>query len=282
MAHCAGRRHCLLLLLFLFSCFLYFPVRFCSFTHCAARRSRRRWCTVLDERRCLLLLCFFLLLCPFFCVFPVFFFQFFPRLFLFVPLFPSAFCFSFVISSLVLFVLHPVLPLFSASCSVCSSRPPPVPLSLFLWPSLASIKPENGLSSRVRASRSWGTNASVSLRRNRGRKFALLCLVRSLSFSVCPGLFFFSSPLGSPFSLSFSLARLPLSRLYKVRDSPGGGNGWPPKCSATDTFNEETYALAANGWNGGRRQWTVVQETAPFSIQPLISIWSLKFWHLCN
>jgi hypothetical protein len=26
MAHCAGRRHCLLLLLFLFFCFLYFPV----------------------------------------------------------------------------------------------------------------------------------------------------------------------------------------------------------------------------------------------------------------
>jgi hypothetical protein len=40
--------------------------------------------------------------------------------------------------------------------------------------------------------------------------------------------------------------------------------------------------LVANGWNGGRRQWTVVQETAPFSIQPLISIWSLKFWTFCN
>jgi hypothetical protein len=75
-----------------------------------------------------------------------------------------------VLSSPVLFVLHPVLPLFSASCSV--------------------------------SSRSWGTNASVSLRRNRGRKFALLCLVRSLSFSVCPGLFFiFVSPRFSFFSL---------------------------------------------------------------------------------
>jgi len=52
---------------FFFFCFLYFLVRFCSFTHCAARSSRRRWCTVLDERRCLLLLCFFLLLCPFLC-----------------------------------------------------------------------------------------------------------------------------------------------------------------------------------------------------------------------
>jgi len=61
-------------------------------------------------------------------------------------------------------------------------------LSLFLWPSVASIKPENGFSSRVRASWSWGTNASVSLRRNRGRKFALLCLVRF------PVLFLFSSP----------------------------------------------------------------------------------------
>jgi len=37
-----------------------------------------------------------------------------------------------------------------------------------LWPSLAFIKPEDGLCSCVRASRSWGTNASVSLRRNRG------------------------------------------------------------------------------------------------------------------
>jgi len=92
------------------------------------------------------------------------------------------------LSRLPWFVFFRLPPLFSSSCSVCSSRPPPVLLSLFLWPSLASIKPENGLSSRVRASRSSGTNASVSLRRNRCRKFALLCLVRF------PVLFLFSSP----------------------------------------------------------------------------------------
>ena len=164
----------------------------------AARRSWRRWRTVLDDDTASSCFCFF--------SFAFFISQFFPRLFLFVPLFPSSFCFSFLLSSPVLFVLHPVLPLFSASCSVCSSRPPPVPLSLFLWPSLASIKPENGLSS-------WGTNAPVSLRRNRGRKFALLCLVRSLSFSVCPGFFFiFVSPRFSFFSLllprEFAFAQL--------------------------------------------------------------------------
>ena len=100
-------------------------------------------------------------------------------------------------------------------------------------------------------------------------------------FSVFLGFLFLL--LGSPFfSSSLPPARLPLPSFYKARDSPGGGNGRPPKCSVTDAFNEETYALVANGWNGGRRQWTVVQETAPFSIQPLISIWSLKFWNFCN
>jgi len=62
---------------------------------------------------------------------------------------------------------------------------------LFLWPSLAFIKPENGLSSRVHASRLWGTNASVSLRRNRGRKFALSCLVRFPVLLLFSSLFFF-------------------------------------------------------------------------------------------
>jgi hypothetical protein len=47
--------------------------------------------------------------------------------------------------------------------------------------------PENGLSSRVRASRSWGTNASVSVRRNRGRKLAPLCTVSVLASCCVPG-----------------------------------------------------------------------------------------------
>jgi len=85
-----------------------------------------------------------------------------------------------------LFLLFSVFFFLFGSCSLFLFLS--VFFSLFLWPSPASIKPENGLSSRVRASRSWGTNASASLRRNRGRKFALLCLVRF------PVLFLFSSP----------------------------------------------------------------------------------------
>ena len=44
-----------------------------------------------------------------------------------------------------------------------------------------------------------------------------------------------------------SPARLPLPDFYKARDSPGGGNGQPPKYSVTEAFNEETYVLVANG-----------------------------------
>ena len=104
----------------------------------------------------------------------------------------------------------------------------------------------------------------------------LPCFLLFLFSSSSPRFCSFFFPVLSP------CARLPLPSFYKARDSPGGGNGRPPKCSVTDAFNEETYALAANGWNGGRRQWTVVQETAPFSIQPLISIWSFTFWQFCN
>jgi len=50
-----------------------------------------------------------------------------------------------------------------------------------LWPSLAYKARGWLFSSRVRASRSWGTNASVSLRRNRGRKLAPLCIVSVLA-----------------------------------------------------------------------------------------------------
>jgi len=47
---------------------------------------------------------------------------------------------------------------------LCLFLPPfrPPSFSFFLCSLLLLIKPENGLSSRVRASRSWGTNASVS------------------------------------------------------------------------------------------------------------------------
>ena len=64
-------------------------------------------------------------------------------------------------------------------------------------------------------------------------------LFRSSLFFLFPSVFCFF--LISP------CARLPLPSFYKARDSPGGGNGRPPKCSVTDAFNEETYALAANG-----------------------------------
>ena len=64
-------------------------------------------------------------------------------------------------------------------------------------------------------------------------------LALSLSVFFCSPLFFLSP--------SLPCARLPLPSFYKARDSPGGGNGRPPKCSVTDAFNEETYALAANG-----------------------------------
>jgi len=56
--------------------------------------------------------------------------------------------------------------------------------------------------------------------------------------------FFLFSPFLPP---SLPCARLPLPSFYNARDSPGGGNGRPPKCSVTDAFNEETDALAANG-----------------------------------
>jgi len=78
-----------------------------------------------------------------------------------------------------------------------------------------------------------------------------LCFVlRSLSiYSLSIPLFFFpffSFRFFFPF-LSLTCARLPLPSFFKATDSPGGGNGRPPKCSVTDAFNEETHALAANG-----------------------------------
>ena len=67
--------------------------------------------------------------------------------------------------------------------------------------------------------------------------FLSLCF---LGIFLCLPRFFFSP---SPF------ARSPLLSLYRASGSLGGGNGWPPKCSITDTFNEETSVLAANGRN---------------------------------
>jgi hypothetical protein len=40
-----------------------------------------------------------------------------------------------------------------------------------------------------------------------------------------------------------SLVRSPLLSLYKASGSLGGGNGWPPKCSVIDAFNEENVRL---------------------------------------
>jgi hypothetical protein len=52
---------------------------------------------------------------------------------------------------------------------------------------------------------------------------SFLCLFRS----------FFLSP----------FARSPLLSLYRASGNLGGGNGWPPKCSVTDTFNEENVRV---------------------------------------
>jgi len=222
----------------------------------AARRSRRRWRTVLDERCCLLcsvffsfaffISCFFLWLSLsslslFLLVSVLCFFIFFVRVcspvFLFWPV--RLLCSWFYILSTSVLRWRDkddggadprlcVLPLlFSPSLFRCffSCVIPPS-----LWPSLAFIKPENGLSSRVRASRSWGTNASVSLRRNRGKKFAPLCvcffrmllpvfLPRSRSLSL--SLFFFPCFCFVCFSLS-PAGSLPLSVFFlSFSVSPG-------------------------------------------------------------
>jgi hypothetical protein len=95
----------------------------------------------------------------------------------FVPFSSSSLC--FVLWSLSIYSLS--IPLFfffvSVLCLFFSFFPAVCRLSL--WPSLTFIKPEDGLCSCVCASRSWGTNASVSLRRNRGNNllfwFVLLC-----------------------------------------------------------------------------------------------------------
>jgi hypothetical protein len=130
-----------------------------------------------------------------------------PALLLSVTAFCLLLCFSFPCSVVFFFfvsVCSPAsrLPRSSAAVCVCSSRPP-VLSSLFhvspqffflLCGLLLLIKPENGLSSRVRASRSWGTNASVSVRRNRGRKLAPLCTVSVLAF-LFVGFFYLLSAL---------------------------------------------------------------------------------------
>jgi len=48
-----------------------------------------------------------------------------------------------------------------------------------------------------------------------------------------------------PFSVqkSPSPARSPLLSLYRASGSLGGGNGWPPKCSVTEAFNEENVRV---------------------------------------
>lgn len=74
----------------------------------------------------------------------------------------------------------------------------------------------------------------------------------SAFFSVICSLLFAPYALFLPKVLPFfflPFARSPLPSFYKASGGLGGGNGRPPKCSVTDVFNEETYALAANGRN---------------------------------
>ena len=143
-----------------------------------------------------------------------------------LPVLPT---FVFVRSSVSFLLLFFVRALFPC---VIRSSPGPPPVFCFLQCFLTIVRHER----------------LCFFEKKQGQKICspLSC---SVSLFLCMSwvVFFFSSPLGSPFSLSFSLARLPLPSFYKVRDSPGGGNGRPPKCSVTDAFNEETYALAANG-----------------------------------
>jgi hypothetical protein len=48
-----------------------------------------------------------------------------------------------------------------------------------------------------------------------------------------------------PFSVqkSPSPARSPLLSLYRASGSLSGDNGWPPKCSVTEAFNEENVRV---------------------------------------
>jgi hypothetical protein len=74
----------------------------------------------------------------------------------------------------------------------------------------------------------------------------------SAFFSVICSLLFAPYALFLPKVLPFfflPFTRSPLPSFYKASGGLGGGNGRPPKCSVTDVFNEETYALAANGRN---------------------------------
>jgi len=168
----------------------------------AARWRRRRWWRLVSSGRQTLLP----LLCSFFYVlFFAFFLCWIPLLCLFCASSPCSFVLS-VFLCIRLFgggggwrnrrrgwrsCIGWPMPLTVFVSPVFSLSAPLVPF--FSSPPLASIKPENGLSSSVRASRSWGTNAPVSLRRNRGRKFALLCLVRFPVLFLFSSLFFFSS-----------------------------------------------------------------------------------------
>jgi len=81
-----------------------------------------------------------------------------------------------------------------------------------------------------------------------------LCPLLALFFRVPLPVFFLlflfsssSSRFCSFFLVLSPCVGLPLPSFYKAKDSPGGGNGWPSKCSVTNAFDEETYALAANG-----------------------------------
>jgi hypothetical protein len=76
----------------------------------------------------------------------------------------------------------------------------------------------------------------------------LLLWIYALLFSLLFAPYALFLPTVLPFFF-LPFARSPLPSFYKASGGLGGGNGRPPKCSVTDAFNEETYALAANGRN---------------------------------
>jgi len=63
-------------------------------------------------------------------------------------------------------------------------------------------------------------------------------------FFLCSFLWFLVFRLGLASLFFFLLlARSPLLSLYRASGSLGGCNGWPPKCSVTDAFNEENVRV---------------------------------------
>jgi hypothetical protein len=242
----------------------------------------RRLCVVLRFPLFFLFLCFSLLV-----------FSLFSQVRLLFPCFRSCSLFFFVLFS------APFLFLLFFSVSVH-----PLWLSVFslvlapLWPSLAFIKPEDDLCSCVCASRSWGTNAFVSLRRNRGIR---VCYSGS-SFYVCfltlPVLLRFLFSLVCVFGQLSIGPPVPCSSLafYRARELAKQTNPLysPPFAGL---FNQSTRGIVGKGrgprfgpkslqlfqlpcWIGMKKMSMTVLATVPFRQKWTFLFWPLNFWNL--